>query len=163
MNATLKPTTPTSDEEEPSIVTNFANSKIYKLRSDNLPDTCYIGSTVRTFKERLAVHVHKAKRKIHCSSRQIIEAGDYRMDELEAFPCTSKLELRKREQFHMNNNVCCNKRRAFQTNEERKEQIRVRLATKVQCFCGGTYTMHNKARHYKTNKHKVAVEIISMI
>ena len=162
MNATLKPTTPTSDEEEPCVMTKFANSKIYKLRSDNLPDTCYIGSTTQTLEMRLSDHVRIAKHK-NCASRQIIEAGDYHLDELEAFPCTSKLELRKREQFHMNNNVCCNKRRAFQTKEERKEQIRVRLATKVQCFCGGTYTMHNKARHYKTNKHQVAVEIISMI
>ena len=148
MNTTLKPTTPTSDKEEPSIRTNFAESKIYKIYSDNLPDTCYIGSTVRTLERRLSKHVHDAKKQ-HVASYQIIDAGAYHIELVEAFPCTSAVELRKREQHHMGMNVCCNKQRAFRTDEERIEQKRVRNAkhntTKIQCFCGGRYTWHHKA------------------
>ena len=145
---------------------DFADSKIYKLYSNNLSDTCYIGSTVQTLKHRLTVHVCEAKSK-HCASRQIIEAGDYHMDELEAFPCMSNLELRKREQYWMDKLVCCNERRAFQTEEERAEQIRVQSAKRskipIQCFCGGKYQYSSKARHYKSKKHQAAVDIISMI
>ena len=149
---------------------NFANSKIYKLYSNNLPDTRYIGSTVSTLKQRLWDHVTAAKSR-HLASRQIIDAGDFHINELEAFPCMSNLELRKREQYWMDKFVCCNKRRAFQTEEELKEQIRVQRAkgnakrskVPVQCFCGGRYLQDNKARHIKTKKHQAAVDIISMI
>ena len=154
---------------------DFANSKIYKLYSNNLPDTCYVGSTVRTLKWRLLQHVNDTP----CASRQIIDAGDYHMDELEAYPCASKLELRKREQYWMDKHVCCNKQRAFITEEQRKEQKRVinakhnaknntknnakRSKVPVQCFCGGKYKLQNKARHFKSKKHQSAVDIISMI
>ena len=149
---------------------DFANSKIYKLYSNNLSDTCYIGSTVLTLKRRLSIHVCDAKNKHH-ASRKIIEAGNYHMDELEAYPCTSLMELRKREQYWMEKLVCCNKYRAFQTQEDKKEQRRVhnaklrakRSKVPVQCFCGGTYIINGKARHCKTDKHKSAVDIISMV
>ena len=147
---------------------DFANSKIYKLYSNNLPDTCYIGSTVSTLNVRLSKHVYDAKSK-HDASREIIEAGDYHINELEAFPCMSKLELMKREQHWMDKHVCCNKQRAFRTEEELKEQRRVQNAkynakcVPVQCFCGGTYTIPHKHNHYKTKKHQAAVDIISMI
>ena len=145
---------------------DFANSKIYKLYSNNLPDICYIGSTVQTFKQRLSEHVCDAKSR-HLASRQIIEAGDYHMDELEAFPCTSNLELWKREQHWMDKHVCCNGQRAYRTEEQRREQIRVksskRSKVQVQCFCGGKYQRSDKARHFKSKKHQAAVDIISMI
>ena len=153
-----------------STMPNYQHGKIYKLHSNNLPDILYIGSTVKTLNERLSIHVCNAKR-FNYASRQIIEAGDYHMDELEAFPCTSNLELWKREQHWMDKHVCCNQRRAFQTEEQRKEQIRVqgakdyakRSKVRVHCFCGGKYKLQNKARHYKTEKHQSAVDIISMI
>tara|TARA_R110002110_G_scaffold46811_2_gene141081 strand:- start:27 stop:482 length:456 start_codon:yes stop_codon:yes gene_type:complete len=149
---------------------DFADSKIYKLYSNNLPDTCYIGSTVSTLKLRLSLHVSDAK--LHNkASRQIIDVGDYHIEELEAFPCTSNLELRKREQHWMDKHVCCNERRAFVTEEEEKERIRVnnakhnakRSKVPVQCFCGGKYQPSNKSIHYKSKKHQAAVDIISMI
>ena len=153
-----------------STMPNFANSKIYKLYSNNLPDTCYIGSTVQTLKQRLSHHVHEAKN-TQKASKIIIDAGDFHMDELEAFPCTSNLELRKREQYWMDKLVCCNKQRAYQTEEVRAEQIRVQNAkdnakrskVPVQCFCGGKYRPNNKSNHYKTKKHQAAVAIISMV
>ena len=152
-------------------MTNFANSKIYKLRSDNLPDTCYIGSTTLTLEIRLSLHVYQAKRKKKQASRQIIDAGAYHIELLEEYPCTSSAELRQREQYYMGMHTCCNKQRAFRTEEEKIEQQRFinaksnarSSAIQVQCFCGGRYSKHNKAQHYKTNKHQVAVEIISMI
>ena len=149
---------------------NYQHGKIYKLHSNNLPDTCYIGSTVQTLKRRLSLHVHDAKQ-YNKASRQIIDAGDYHIDELEAYPCTSNLELRKREQHWMNKLVCCNEVRAYRTEEVKAEQLRVktakqtakRLKAHVQCFCGGKYLCHHKSRHYKTKKHQAAVDIISMI
>ena len=149
---------------------DFANSKIYKLYSNNLPDTCYVGSTVQTLNHRLWAHVSDAKNKL-TASKIIIEAGDFHIDELEIFPCLSFTELRKREQYWMDKLVCCNQRRAFQTKEQRKEQIRVKTAKQtakrskapVQCFCGGKYLCTHKARHFKTKKHQAAVDIISMI
>ena len=145
---------------------DFANSKIYKLYSNNLPDTCYIGSTVSTLNERLSTHVYEAKQ-YNNASRQIIDAGDYHMDELEAYPCMSLVELVKREQHWMDKLVCCNKQRAFITEEQRKEQKRVinakRSKVPVQCFCGGKYQHPSKANHYKTKKHQSAVDIISMV
>ncbi len=38
--------------------------------------------------------------------------------------------------------------------EEYKEQVKVRCSTRIDCPCGGTYTLQNKTLHCKTHIHQ---------
>jgi hypothetical protein len=92
---------------------NYQNGKIYAIKSKNT-DKCYVGSTTKDLLcKRLAEHTALFKRwRIHktsfFSSFFIIEAGDYSIELLEHFPCSSRNELTARERFHIANTNCIN-------------------------------------------------------
>lgn len=82
---------------------NYSNGKIYKI-TDNTNGNIYIGSTIKTLKERLNRH----KYCLNCSSREIIKNGDYDIILIENYPCESNLELETRERYFIENNDCIN-------------------------------------------------------
>jgi hypothetical protein len=78
----------------------FSNGKIYKVVSPNHPKV-YYGSTINTLAQRMTkhreLHFSKYMEGPGCSSKEIIDAGDADIFEVEAFPCTCKEELQDRE------------------------------------------------------------------
>jgi len=72
--------------------TDYSQGKLYRIVSPN-HDKVYIGSTVETLEQRFSKH----KQKRDCMSREIIDAGDARIEEIEAFPCLDKYQLEDRE------------------------------------------------------------------
>ncbi len=72
--------------------TDYSQGKLYRIVSPN-HDKMYIGSTVKTLEQRFSEH--KSER--DCMSREIIDAGDARIEEIEAFPCLDKYQLEDRE------------------------------------------------------------------
>ena len=72
--------------------TDYSQGKLYRIVSPN-HNKVYIGSTVETLAERF--RKHKCKR--DCMSREIIDAGDARIEEIELFPCLDKYQLEDRE------------------------------------------------------------------
>jgi len=72
--------------------TDYSQGKMYRIVSPN-HDKVYIGSTVETLAQRFSVH----KQKRNCTAVQIIDAGDARIEEIEAFPCLDKYQLEDRE------------------------------------------------------------------
>jgi hypothetical protein len=100
---------------------NYANSKIYKLVSFNLPELPYYGSTTQTLCKRKGRHVSDYKAnglKASCTSRIVIDAGDYEIIWVEDFPCENKDQLRARERYYIENRVCVNKNVPGRTTEE---------------------------------------------
>jgi len=99
---------------------NFQKSKIYSLKCETTGLT-YIGSTVQGLGQRMSEHRHRFKNDIlQCSSRQVLENNNYKMQLLEKFPCENKQQLRLREQFHINNTPeCVNEYNAYVTDEQR--------------------------------------------
>ena len=86
---------------------NYALGKVYKITGGGLT---YIGSTCEpTLARRLAGHVGDYKQGKNISSRIIIETGQYEITLIELYPCSSRDELRARERFHVEQNVCVNK------------------------------------------------------
>ena len=71
--------------------------KIYKI-IDNTNGNVYIGQTTQTLKRRLAIH----KCSTSCSSRQIIDNGDYRMELIE------ETDDESRERYWILNTECIN-------------------------------------------------------
>tara|TARA_R100000951_G_C2545894_1_gene150833 strand:+ start:43 stop:609 length:567 start_codon:yes stop_codon:yes gene_type:complete len=106
---------------------DYSKGKIYKLFSVSNEDLIYYGSTIRTLKKRLGVHISDYKNNNGCTSKKVIAAGDYKIELIEEFPCNSKAELERREGKYIKANKCVNKIIAGRTqkeyNEDNKEQI----------------------------------------
>ena len=84
--------------------------KIYKI-IDNTNDNVYIGQTRRTLNQRLREH----KNSQNCSSRDIIENGDYRIELIE------QTNDKSRERYWVENNECINKNIPGRTDKEWRE------------------------------------------
>jgi hypothetical protein len=66
--------------------------RIYSIRSPNT-DKIYIGSTTMTLAKRIYQH----KKRLNCSSIEIINMGDAYIELLENYECKDKNELHRRE------------------------------------------------------------------
>ena len=75
----------------------YKNGKIYEITSSNT-DMIYVGSCIITLKHRLYNH----ERRKDCSSKSIIECGDYNMNLIKYFSCNNKRELELEEQYWIN-------------------------------------------------------------
>jgi GIY-YIG catalytic domain len=71
----------------------YQDGKIYAIRS-NLTEKVYIGSTIRTLRERFSGHKSASKK---CSSKHIIQYPDAYIELIENYPCNSQTELELRE------------------------------------------------------------------
>ena len=119
----------------------------------------YIGSTIQKIDERIKRH----HRQIDCSSKQILDGGNYDIIILEDNINQDILKIR--EQFYMD---CCdnlvNKQRAYRTDEQAyqqklkadrrsKEKLKWKRTIKYTCECGSICNNYMKHRHLKTKKH----------
>ena len=147
---------------------------IYKL-SCNISGKSYVGSTRQPLNKRLQGHISSYRKGQNMASAQIIANGDYKIEELECVECDDPRELLKREQYHMDQNDCCNYKRAFLLPEQRYRYPRLSpeekhefLERKKQldkesyqdCICGSRFNRSHKTRHFRTQKHKDAVNAI---
>jgi hypothetical protein len=107
---------------------DYVNGKIYKITGSGLT---YYGSTTQALSKRLYHH----KLHLKCSSKQIIELGNYDICLVELFPCKTKEELHMRERFYIENNDCINKYSPIRTQieiKEQKTQYRIDNADKIK-------------------------------
>ena len=93
---------------------DYTNGQIYKIVC-NITGEVYIGSTTQPLSKRLSLH--KIKKNL-CSSKQIIDRGNYAIVLIEAFPCVNKSELFQRERYHYDLIPNINRHRPFITQEE---------------------------------------------
>ena len=83
-------------------MTRYKSGKIYKLHSKH-NDKFYIGSTTLTLQQRLRAHQsdyqqYNEKQKGRCqTSFEILKYEDCGIELLEAYPCTTESQLRKRK------------------------------------------------------------------
>ena len=105
----------------------YKNGKIYEITSNNI-DMIYVGSCIITLNQRLINHKSKKQR---CSSKSIIECGDYNINLIEEYSCNNKRQLESREQYWIDKyrtegkNVI-NKQNAYMTEEQNKEYYKIR-------------------------------------
>ena len=127
-------------------MTNYSNSKIYEIIC-RLTEERYIGSTTETLSRRLAYHRLPSN---ECSSRQIIERGDFYINLLEDCPCENKDQLRKKEREWYDKLDCINKNRPFTSKEEKVSQ-------KKEYYEQNKDKVSEKTKEYREqNKDKVA-------
>lgn len=89
---------------------------IYKIKC-NITNEQYIGSTVKSIKDRMRIHTQRK----NCSSRQILNRGNYEVTILQTIECDQLTDLRKLEREYFNTNECINTNRPYRTDEEKVE------------------------------------------
>ncbi len=131
----------------------YNNGKIYKI-IDNTNGNIYIGSTIRSLKERLQRH-----KKLDCISKNIIKNGDYRIELIEDYPCNTKKELLIREQYYIDNSKCINlinpifnKEEYYLNNKNRIKEYKKKYYEKNKNGKIKKYYEKNKDRKKEYNK-----------
>ena len=151
---------------------NYANTQCYKIVSKQT-DKIYIGMTTQTLANRLSGHKSKYRqyttgdKKTFCSSSEILKYGDAEIVFLFNCPCNSKEEVSVIERETIIKNNCVNQH-LRQTKKQiveniskcskghyqnNKQAINDRRNQRMECDCGGRYTLRNKAVHFKSQIH----------
>lgn len=142
---------------------------VYKISSPHT-DKVYIGSTIRTLKQRLSKHKSDYKRYLKgnayfITSFEIVKLGDSVIEEIETLQNITIDELHYREKYLIKNiDHVVNKVIPIITLDERyenmknyrishKEQINELKKQVMNCTCGNKITLANIARHNKSKKH----------
>jgi len=147
----------------------YNSSKIYILKSDNV-DKVYVGSTCSNLKKRLTRHKSHYKtfldgRFHYLSSFEICKYDDVVIELVCDVNCESMKELRKIENDYIIKLDCVNKknenfnRKKYNTEYSNKyyHKNKKYLNRKYKCKCGSVIGKMEKARHEKSNKHKLYI------
>jgi hypothetical protein len=128
---------------------NYSLGKIYEIVC-RITGEKYIGSTFQPrLSQRLTKHVSGGNT---CMSKQIIDRGDYFINLIENYPCTSCEELRRREREITDKTVCINLRRAWTSNDEKKKEGR-EYANKIKLYLE-ELANYNLQDYYMTEQEK---------
>lgn len=129
---------------------DYQNGKIYAIRSPQT-NKIYIGSTTQPLRKRLWDHKNdnynpNRTEKI-CTSKKIMDLGDYYIELLENFPCNTKEELNKREGELQRFHDC--------VNHYKMSGIASKIPM-VVCDCGIELRkfMNNRDRHLQSFVHQ---------
>jgi len=136
---------------------DYQKSKIYKLYSVSNEELVYYGSTIQKLSQRLGEHVNNYKYNKSIKSKLVLDAGDYKIELIENYPCNNKQELEKREGYYIKNNVCVNKRIEGRTQKEYNEDNKEHLAEQFKEYYQNNkkkITEYNK-NYYQNNKDKI--------
>jgi len=148
---------------------DYSQGKIYKIHC-NITGEDYYGSTSQAyFSSRITTH---RKLEDGCSSKQIIERGDYKVEIIEHYPCNNKFELLSRERYYIENFECVNLIIPTRTKNEysqqhkgdkkiydniyyikNKDKKKERDSQKVVCECGCIVSYCSMTKHKKTQRH----------
>jgi hypothetical protein len=157
----------------------YQNGKIYKI-VDNGYNKCYIGSTIEALSSRMAKHrsgyrnyLSGGNSHYRCNVWDMFDEYDLencKIELIEEFPCENKMQLLKREGFHIQNTNCVNKRVEGRTKQEymfeynaqyrenNKQKLKEHNSEKIVCeICQSCYRRDNRSHHEKSLKHQRAV------
>ncbi len=121
---------------------DYSKGKIYKIYSISNEELVYYGSTIKTLSARLANHVYDYKKNSSCVSKIVLDAGDYKIELIENYPCANKQQLDRREGEYAKNNVCVNENIAGRTLKEYNEDNKDKISEKHK-------------EYYKKNKERI--------
>lgn len=117
------------------MVLNYAQGRVYWIRSHNDPELVYYGSTTQSLSQRLAGHKReyirwKNGKGSWVTSFRVLEAGAVYIELVERVNASSKEELTAREGKYIRDNECVNKvipgRTRAEYHAEHKEELNAR-------------------------------------
>ena len=164
-------------------MTEEITGRIYLIRSDLHPELLpYYGSTIQTLKQRWGRHKSKSN---NTASKDLMGYSDVRIELVEELVCESIAILRKKEQWYIENNKCCNKLSACKPDDYReiasakhkeyyemnKESILAQFKVRREMNKESILASHKayreanrdailakKKAHYEANKEAIAVQ-----
>jgi hypothetical protein len=164
-------------------MTEEITGRIYLIRSDLHPELLpYYGSTIQTLKQRWGRHKSKSN---NTASKDLMGYSDVRIELVEELVCESIAILRKKEQWYIENNECCNKLSACKPAgyreiasakkkeyyEMNKESILAQVKVHREANRDAVLARHKayreanrdailakKKAHYEANKEAIAVQ-----
>ena len=126
---------------------DYSNGKIYKIISNHMPDTCYIGSTTQTLCKRFGGHVASYKQYLkvgktrkYTTSCKLVCYPDAKIYLIEEYPCDNKSQLERREGEIIKD---------YQKNESLENPVNMVIAGRTQ----KEYRENNKEKKIEQNKH----------
>jgi hypothetical protein len=141
----------------------YENGKIYKIISPNF-EKYYIGSTKESLNNRLSKHLHDWKlhkngeRNDFITSFLLFQAGDYKIELIEDYPCESKKELHDREGHFQRKfkddivNKCIAGRSAKEWREDNTDKLKEYFK---QHYINNKERINERAKiYYNNNKEK---------
>ena len=134
----------------------YSRGKIYKLVSD-LTDQIYIGSCCVPLRKRLCEHKSEFKtvRKNPTKSIELFKlGGKVEIILIEEYPCGSKMELERRERYHIENNICVNRLIPARTREELLEYQKEYREVNREAICERHKEYHKVNREAICERHK---------
>jgi t-SNARE complex subunit (syntaxin) len=141
---------------------NFEMVEICKCDTDKLRETeqYHIDFIKPSLNEVRAFGIDYERRKENCKdyyerNRDVIRKykKDYREKNRD------KIVEKNRKWYNDNKDELLKKYKEYRENN--KDKIKERQKTKLTCECGTIYTTTNKARHFKSNKHKNYIQSLS--
>ena len=146
---------------------DYLNGKIYKI-TNNVTDDIYIGSTIKTLKERFSNHKRNYKQFLngnYGNVRVFKLFGKFGIENcaielIELYPCESKNELEQQESVYINNNkaFCVNNNIPGRTNKQyiidnkdKIKQYRIDNKDKIKQY-QNKYDIDNKDKIKKQKK-----------
>ena len=149
----------------------YNNSLVYKIKCHNPKiSEFYVGSTTN-FKSRASAHKSAVSNSLSYKYKFIADNGgwsNWAMTIIKRYSCETKQELENHEKYW----ICAfgaklNKQMPNRKAKESKmvhyiknrECIIKKKKEHFQCACGGSYSLVNKARHFKTDTHQHYINI----
>ena len=142
-------------------MSNYEKSKIYKIVSNCNPELVYYGSTYTTLSRRLSCHKGHYKSYLkekfkYVSSFELLKLEHFEIVLVEAYPCDNVEELRKRERYYIENNLCINKNIPSRTHREYRQDNREKLSeyNKIYYENNREKERERKKIYYENNREK---------
>ena len=146
---------------------------LIKHKLDEEWENVYIGSTCN-YKRRHYEHIYICNKETNKNYNDkvyqyIRENGNWENFEIIVLEECEKDKLKRLEQSYMDvykptlncynaNGMKLTKKEADKISyEKRKERINKKNYQKFDCECGGKYTQHHRARHFKSKKHQAFI------
>ena len=142
---------------------NYSQSKIYKIVSSHMPDTCYVGSTTqRWLSSRKAGHIQKYRKYLKgnnnfITSFHIVKYDDAEIILLEDCPCETKDQLRAIERKYIESTKCVNKCIPNRTPQEYYEANKEKYIVKAKQWkqTNPDKVKQNNQKYVAKNKDKI--------
>tara|TARA_R110002049_G_scaffold3305_2_gene25536 strand:- start:1325 stop:1741 length:417 start_codon:yes stop_codon:yes gene_type:complete len=126
---------------------------VYKIET---PNGLYVGSC-KSLKKRKQSHKNFINKKDYKIYRNNIDFSKYVFSVLEE-NIEDALELRKREQHFIDELQPPLNSRAAHSTRTHKEYMKEYLTRRFNCECGAKPLTQNRARHFRSKKHKTKIE-----
>ena len=131
----------------------YKNGKIYKIISNHMPDTCYIGSTTQTLCKRFGGHrtcykqyLRDGKTRKYTTACKMVCYPDAKIYLIESYACDNKNELERREGEIM---------KEYMNDESLENPVNCYIAgrTRKEYYVDNQNEIKEQTKHYHINNY----------